>query len=392
LVVARCEFNPSPACPQTRITGVAGAGPETRTANERLASAQQELGSALAARDGQSGGLKTEISAGQTALAAARGAALADADHGLGARWKAMHEYTTADGAALVVRLFAIAFFTLLSLLPLILRLWRGETSNERSSAAQAERERAELQADTAIAVKRAEVRAAVERLWAEQELTRAQLAVEAQNEIDHARYRHTVLEATEAPVMVSAQRDFDPTAPANVPIGAPDAPALPAAPQADPPPNLPATVPSARVDSATDGGGSLIPTIPDVTRAAARWIRPLVPPVVARVVETTTQPLRGARQVFEEVEEITFAFRRRRTVTVESEHGAEQPAQRASVPSGATQTSHPIDASFVRADEGGEPRHRDSLDATDQHKRSAVLPGRSRQELEQRDGPPELT
>lgn len=37
LVVARCEYNPSPACPQTRITGVPGVGPETRTANELLA-------------------------------------------------------------------------------------------------------------------------------------------------------------------------------------------------------------------------------------------------------------------------------------------------------------------------------------------------------------------
>src|SRR4029077_9771771 len=32
LVVARCEYNPSPPCPQTHITGVPGAGPETRTA------------------------------------------------------------------------------------------------------------------------------------------------------------------------------------------------------------------------------------------------------------------------------------------------------------------------------------------------------------------------
>jgi Domain of unknown function (DUF4407) len=34
LVVARCEYRPSPACPQTRITGVPGSGPETRTANQ----------------------------------------------------------------------------------------------------------------------------------------------------------------------------------------------------------------------------------------------------------------------------------------------------------------------------------------------------------------------
>ena len=63
-----------------------------------------------------------------------------------------------------------------------------------------------------------------------------------------------------------------------------------------------------------------LIPSIPDATKAAARWIRPLVPPFVARVIDNTTQPLRTARQVFEEVEEITFSLKRTRKVTVDSE------------------------------------------------------------------------
>ena len=61
LVVARCEYNPTPACPQTRITGVPGVGPETRTANELLADAQHELDNALAARDRQAPGLDAEI-------------------------------------------------------------------------------------------------------------------------------------------------------------------------------------------------------------------------------------------------------------------------------------------------------------------------------------------
>ena len=43
LIVARCEYHPTPACPQTRITGVPGSGPETRTANELLADSQREL-------------------------------------------------------------------------------------------------------------------------------------------------------------------------------------------------------------------------------------------------------------------------------------------------------------------------------------------------------------
>ena len=92
-----------------------------------------------------------------------------------------------------MLRLLTIAFFILLSLLPLILRLWRGETTHDRHANARAERERAELDAETAIAVKRAEVRAAAETLWAEQQLAQARLAVEAQTEIDRAQLRRRV-------------------------------------------------------------------------------------------------------------------------------------------------------------------------------------------------------
>jgi hypothetical protein len=97
----------------------------------------------------------------------------------------------------------------------------------------------------------------------------------------------------------------------------------------ADKPENLPARVESSGAVEQHGGRGTpLIPSIPDVTKAAARWIRPLVPPFVARAVDTTTQPLRAARQVFEEVEEITFLLRRTHKVTVNSEETAEQPRQ----------------------------------------------------------------
>ena len=68
LVVARCEYNPTPACPQTRITGVPGAGPETRTANELLADAQRELDNALAVRDRQAPELDAKIARDEQAL------------------------------------------------------------------------------------------------------------------------------------------------------------------------------------------------------------------------------------------------------------------------------------------------------------------------------------
>jgi hypothetical protein len=321
LVVARCEYHPTPACPQTRITGVPGSGPETRTANELLADSQRELDTAVAARDRDAAELNAKITDGERVLSRARQSATAE--HGLGARWLAMQDLTLASTGALMLRLVTIAFFILLSLLPLILRLWRGETAHDRHAKARAERQRAELEADTAIAVKRAEVRAAAETMWAEQQLVQARLAVEAQTEIDRAELRQRVSAAVERSAPVAEPVDED----IYLPIAAEAEAASFAATElsdaavkvdAGETPNLPATVepPDAPATPA-------IPTIPDVTKAAARWIRPLVPGFVARAIDTSTHPLRTARQVYEEVEEITFALRRTRKITVDSEESA---------------------------------------------------------------------
>ncbi len=334
LVVARCEYNPTPACPQTRITGVPGAGAETRTANELLADAQHELDNALAARDRQAPELDAEVARDEQALAAARQSVVADAGRGLGARWVAMNELTSASAGTLVLRLLTIALFALLYLLPLILRQWRGETTHDRHTTARADRDRAELEADTAIAIKRAEVRREAEIMWAEHQLTQARLAIEAQAEIDREQQRRRVVEALEGPVHAPSARTFEPVGEdMYLPIAA-DAEAasraaaeLPAAPEQRQvtPENLPAHVESSRdVEPHTDRGAPSIPSIPDATKAAARWIRPLVPPFVARVIDNTTQPLtqplRTARQVFEDVEEIAFSFKRTRKITVDTE------------------------------------------------------------------------
>ena len=53
------------------------------------------------------------------------------------------------------------------------------------------------------------------------------------------------------------------------------------------------------------------------------RWIRPLVPGFVARAIDTSTHPLRSARQVIEEFEEITFTLKRTRKLTVDTEESA---------------------------------------------------------------------
>jgi len=323
LVVARCEYHPTPACPQTRITGVPGSGPETRTANEVLADSQQELDAAIATRDRQAPELDAKSADGERALSQARQSVIANADHGLAARWLAMQGLTLAGAGALLLRLLAIAFFALLSLLPLILRLWRGETAHDRRATARAERERAELDAETAIAVKRAEVRAAAETLWAEQQLVQARMAVEAQTEIDRAQLRRRVNAELEGPKHAAEPVVEDIYLPIAAEAEAASLAAIElpdAAATAEETPNLPATV-ETRDAPATPS----IPTIPDVTKAAARWIRPLVPGFVARAIDTSTHPLRTARQVFEEVEEITFSFRRTHKVTVNSEESSGQ-------------------------------------------------------------------
>ncbi|MGA8545244.1 MAG: DUF4407 domain-containing protein [Mycobacterium sp.] len=323
LVVARCEYHPSPACPQTRITGVPGSGPETRTANELLADSQRELDTATAARDRQSAELDSKIGDGERTLARAQQSATADADHGLGARWLAMQDLTLAGAGALMLRLLAIAFFTLLSLFPLILRLWRGETAHDRQARARAERERAELEAETAIAIKRAEVRAAAETMWAEQQLAQARMAIEAQTEIDRAQLRQRVSAELKGapPVAEPVAEDIYLPIAAEAEAASRAATALPDATVetgAAETPNLPAALESGGVPAT-----SPIPTIPDVTRAAARWIRPMVPGFVARAIDTSTHPLRTARQVLEEVEEITFSLRRTRKVVVDTEESA---------------------------------------------------------------------
>ena len=339
LEVARCEYHPTPACPQTRITGVPGVGPETRTANELLADARHELDSATAAHDRQAPELDAKVAHDQQALGEARHSAAANAGHGLGARWVAMNDLTFASIGALMLRLLTIAVFALVYLLPLILRMWRGETTHDRHSTARAERERAELDAETAIAIKRAEVRREAEIMWAEHQLTQARLAIAAQTEIDREQQRRRVVEALEGPVRASSQRTFEPVeedmylpiaaeaeaasrAVARLPAG--EQPAGEQDARTGGQENLPAHVePGGTVAPQEEPVGRatpLIPSIPDATRAAARWIRPLVPPFVARAIDNTTQPLRTARQVFEEVEEIAFSLKRTRKVTVNTE------------------------------------------------------------------------
>ena len=338
---ANCEYNPTPGCPPG-ITGDPGVGPQTRTARELSEDAKRELEQAKANLADQVTAIDDKIAAAETAKDEA-----AVVDRGLGARWTAMHDYSVANFGALLLRLLSIAFFAVLMLLPLLLKLWRGETTVDHRAAAHAARERAELDAETAIALKRAEVRAEAERVWAEQKLTSARFAAEAETAIEREQQRRRVAAAYEEPAPIGyTPRQQLPTA-LDMPMAA-----LPAAAKAheaeieaepeqqylpvafDAPldyvpgresQNLPAVVPPARVEprkpeqpKAPSIGLPKLNPLPDLARAVTGAVKPFVPPVVTRL--TSTNPLKSARSVFEEFEEIRFSFSRKRTVTVDEQ------------------------------------------------------------------------
>ncbi|MBF6350074.1 DUF4407 domain-containing protein [Nocardia flavorosea] len=307
LVVARCEFNPTPACPQTKITGVPGRGPEAQTANDMLDDARTALSAAQSRVDP----LDRRVADARTALDGARTTAAATGDRGIGARWAAMHEYTTGQAGAFLLRLLSWAVFILLAALPLILRRWRGETMQERRRAAAAVADRAERAADAAIAAKEAEVRAETAAVQADRQLAAARLEAEADTAITRARERTRVIAALGGLEIGVTERAPEPGA----------LPAEQAALPAGAGSGLPA--PPAKRSGQTSRGLELplVGTVP-FTDTAARLIGPLVPGFVSSAIEdaldSASRPLRTARQVFTEAEEITFTLRRSRNVTVD--------------------------------------------------------------------------
>ncbi|GAB2650268.1 DUF4407 domain-containing protein [Nocardia goodfellowii] len=392
LVIARCEFNPSPECPRTRITGVPGNGPEARTANEMLDDARRQLATA----QGRVEAANQRISEEEKDAAAARTAAFADADRGLGARWLAVHDHAFGSAGALLLWLLTVVAFTLLALLPLLLRWWRGSTSFDRRNAFRTVQDEAERAADAAIAVKRAEVRAEAEKLRAEQQLTAARLAAEADTAIDRERQRTRVIAAiggleigiNEPERLGSAPR------PAELPAGKDSTVSshLPATVSAPPSTRSGELVP--HQPAAPRSGGLELPIIGQVpfSDTAARWIRPLVPSFVANAVDTATHPLRTARQAFEEVEEITFTLRRTRKVTVDTQDSPAMstPQSGYQLQTGSPQAQH-IAATVVDADYAQPQTPAPQTPALPDADRQDELSGPRKRQLFGRRGPREL-
>lgn len=326
LIVARCEFNPTAECPQTKITGVPGRGPEAKTANDMLDDAR----GALTAAQNRMGPLDQRVTDARTALQEARVAATGQGDRGFGARWSAAHEHTTGHAGAFVIRVLTWLFFALLALLPLILRRWRGETTQERRRAADAVRDRADRAADAAVAQQEARVRAETAAVRAEQQLTAARLAAEADTTIDRERQRTRVIAALGGLEIGVTERDGVTGAAESEPRALPGGRELERVERAD----LPAPL-AASTDKRPAGLElPFIGTLP-FSDTAARMIRPLVPAFVGTAIDsaldTAGRPLRTARQVLTEAEEITFTLRRTRKVTVETRPGDPEPDRHSS-------------------------------------------------------------
>lgn len=323
LVVARCEYRPGPGCPSTQITGDRGRGPETGLADAELTAAQRDLTEASTRRDQLGPALDQAITGarGQLDRDAATARALAAADTGLDARWAAMHSYTTraADSAGpLTLRIAVDALFALLSLLPLLLRWWRGQTSQDRRLLARARVGRAEQDAATTVAINRAQLSAALEldqhrRLLAEgTALGAAPERIEIPSAAP-APAGDPAVDPAEVPASVDADAEPGdagaptPAAPSRLPVLARLREAALAPVQGDPLDVLPGPLPGA-------------------VRAITGLVRPLVPGPVARLASTAPRSVRVARTLWEEVEEFQLTVRHKRTVRMDTAESDSSP------------------------------------------------------------------
>ena len=338
LIVARCEYHPTPECPQTKITGIPGRGPETRAADEVLSAARGRMDTALARVEP----LDRQLSDRQAALDRARSAAVGAGDRGLGARWQAMHDYTTTHSGALLLRLAVLAIAVFAALLPRLLRPRRDATIALLPDRIQAGPEKpyrktesvaltsaASTATTTAVAHlrQRPRVLAAIGNL--EIGVADPQGPVVA----DHAAQAELPVLPALPPAEPSTAQQGGPVATAT--LAAVPATMVPNPPTAHTRPELPAArtslgrTPPPDVAPKQHAGLELplLGTVP-FTDTAVQLIGPLLPKFVTgaldRAVENATAPLRTFARAFEEAEEITFTLRRTRTITV---HAQEYPA-----------------------------------------------------------------
>uniref|UniRef100_UPI0024553652 DUF4407 domain-containing protein n=2 Tax=Nocardia TaxID=1817 RepID=UPI0024553652 len=322
LVTARCEFNPTPACPPTRITGVPGDGPEHRTARAML----DEARARLAADRDRAPALDQRVTEADSALARAYATAERSGDRGLGARWAAMHEHTTsaAPGPAMTTRLAALLAGLLLALLPLLARRRLGVTSQDRHAAARAAMDAAERDAETAVAIQLARMRAAAAR-------SRAEPVVDTRRPAAARRAAALPTGSSGSATWAVDAVPFDPEyAAARTAVTDDPGKAYEATPVVET--TEPVVGTGDRVVEPFGGRrhtrviaafGGLEIGITEAVRPAEHgrpprqapapslsWLAPLLPGFVLAAVDSATRPLLSARRAVDAVEELTFTVR----------------------------------------------------------------------------------
>jgi hypothetical protein len=385
LVVARCEYRPSPGCPVTRITGDPGRGPETAQAQADLAAAERNLNAVTARRDQ----LDRAIAGARNDQADDRSVAraLAGSNTGLDARWSAMNSYTVRTGGPLVLRVGLDVLLVLLMALPLLLRWWRGQTEQDHELLSRSLRRRAEREAETAVAVSRARQRvalelqlsAAVQEQLMEPETARAVADAAAAGRLPRAPAAVTAGtrigpgNSSDPTTRRSAERDAHspgPVEPADVDADdeaepqvtaafvGPAERAAPAASVSDRTPGTDIVVADAVELEPVDHPGiaalaerrptpstpsvretsqpprapaartplDLLPgPLPSAVRVVGALMRPFVPGPVARIAATAPRSVRIARGLWEEVEEVQITVRQHRKVRSATDEFDEQ-------------------------------------------------------------------
>lgn len=148
---AACERNPGPQCAGVPVTGDAGTGPESRERDRQEAEARAASTRAQTALTEQAPDLDTAIADLRRNIDEARRIAEQNArsETGVDARWAAMHEYTFASAAALSLRLGLAAALIFLDMVPLLLKVLRGQSGHDRRVLAARRRDTRALQEHT---------------------------------------------------------------------------------------------------------------------------------------------------------------------------------------------------------------------------------------------------
>ncbi|WP_306744291.1 DUF4407 domain-containing protein [Saccharothrix yanglingensis] len=226
--LAACELDPrgcDDLLAQGRITGRAGEGDKTALLNQERDAARTALESATAERSKQAPGLDRDISDLRTAVNTDLDEAQRSAESAksVPARWRAMLEFTTKDPNGRLMHLMLIVFGILLDMIPLLIKMWRGQTDYDRTVVAHRtrhaydvrsaqERHAAELAHAGDRHLGELQRAAARERLHGDLELELVKLRGDTTRKIEvekeRVRFEQAVEELREKPVVPEAVRE----------------------------------------------------------------------------------------------------------------------------------------------------------------------------------------